>query len=266
MIHIIIPYLYIDPIALEVGALKIRWYGLAYMAGISLGWLYCRHLIKQGYFQFPVKMADDFIIWATLGIVIGGRLGQVFFYSFSYYLDHPLEILMLWHPGMSFHGGLIGVSLATFLYCRKNHLKMSSFSDLIACGVPFGLFFGRIANYINAELVGRVTDLPWATIFPGTDGLPRHPSQLYEAALEGIIIFIVLRSLTLKNMTKNYSGVIIGVFLFLYGIFRFLVEFVREPDADLGYFFSFLTLGQLLSLPLILFGAFYAYRRFKAKN
>lgn len=265
MIHFVMPYLHIDPIALEIGALQIRWYGLAYMAGISLGWMYCRQLIKQGYFQFPIKMMDDFIIWATLGIVVGGRLGQVLFYNLSYYIDHPLEIFMLWHPGMSFHGGFIGVSLAVVLYCRKHHLKLSSFADLIASGVPFGLFFGRLANYVNAELIGRPTDLPWATIFPGTDGLPRHPSQLYEALLEGVLIFLCLRSLTLKNMTKKHPGVITGTFLFLYGTFRFLVEFVREPDANLGYFFSFLTLGQLLSLPLMLIGALYAYRRLKAK-
>ena len=210
---------------------------------------------------------DDFVIWATIGIVAGGRIGEAMFYMPTDIIyNRPWEILYLWQPGMSFHGGLIGVAVATIWYCHSQKITFAGMADILGTAAPIGLFFGRIANFINGELFGHVTDVSWGVVFPDGGPLPRHPSQLYEAALEGIIIFIVLRSLTLKNMTKNYSGVIIGVFLFLYGIFRFLVEFVREPDADLGYFFSFLTLGQLLSLPLILFGAFYAYRRFKAKN
>lgn len=265
MISFVIPYINIDPIAFDLGALQVRWYGLAYLAGILLGWRYCRHLISQGYFTFTHKIVDDFVLWASVGIVAGGRLGEVFFYNFSYYLEHPLEIFMLWKPGMSFHGGLIGVTLAMIFYTRKHRLNIGSFMDLVACGTPIGLFFGRIANYINAELVGRPTDLPWATIFPGSDGLPRHPSQLYEAVLEGIVLFICLRILVKKNMSQKHPGFIISSGIFLYGLFRFIVEFAREPDAHLGYVLSFLTLGQILSLPMMMLGVFYGYKSLKSK-
>ncbi|MBX9696619.1 MAG: prolipoprotein diacylglyceryl transferase [Alphaproteobacteria bacterium] len=266
MSFFVMPYLAIDPIAFEIGPLQIRWYGLAYMAGILLGWQYCRHLIKSGAFSFKLKMMDDFIIWATIGIVAGGRLGQVLFYNFDYYSHHPLEVFMLWKPGMSFHGGLLGVVIAMLIYCRKNKLHAPSFMDMIACGAPFGLFFGRLANYINAELVGRASDVPWATIFPGSDGVPRHPSQLYEAGLEGLLLFAILHLLIKKGFSLKNPGFILSSFLFFYGLFRFLVEFVREPDAQIGYYLSFITQGQLLSLPLMIFGVIYGYKSIKNKK
>ena len=192
-----IPYPIIDPIAIEIGPLAIRWYGLAYMAGILFGWLYGRYLLSRadlwnGKPPMTVSQGDDFLLWITLGIVVGGRLGFVLFYEPSYFWANPMEIPAVWNGGMSFHGGLLGVVIAVYLFARRNRINPLSLGDVASAATPFGLFFGRIANFINAEVVGRQTDVPWAMVFPGAGDFPRHPSQLYEAALEGVVLFVIL--------------------------------------------------------------------------
>lgn len=252
-----IPYPLIDPVALQIGSLSIRWYGLAYVAGIILGWKWGVYLIKRLQLSLSETLFSDYIPWAALGIVAGGRLGHVIFYNLSYYIQHPLEIFYIWHPGMSFHGGILGVILVTLLYDRRHNIALKPFADLLAVSTPLGLFFGRIANFINAELVGRPTNVPWAMIFPGSDGQPRHPSQLYEAAFEGIFLFILLNYLFIqKEWYRKYTGATAGLFILGYGCIRICIENVREPDAHIGYIFGFFTLGQLYSLPLVLAGFF----------
>lgn len=265
----VIPYLALDPIAIHLGPLKIHWYGIAYAMGILIGWQYCQFLIKKRRFAIDKHHLDAFIPWATLGIIAGGRLGQVLFYNPSYYFSHPLEIFAIWHPGMSFHGGFLGVIIALFWYCKKHKIPGFVFTDLIAAGVPFGLFFGRIANYINAELVGRPSDVPWATIFPGAGPLARHPSQIYEALLEGVLLWSVLAWITFKtDYTKKRPGVILGTFMIIYGLSRILAECFREPDANIGFLIGGTTWGQWLSLPLVIAGVLYLVYVFKrpAKN
>ncbi len=245
----------IDPIALSIGPFAIRWYGLAYVAGILLGWRWGVFLIKRYKIALGEKIFSDYIPWAALGIVGGGRLGHVIFYQPAYYLNHPLEIFYIWHPGMSFHGGLLGVLVATFFYTKNHKLSLKPFLDLLAVCAPLGLFFGRLANFINGELIGRPSSVPWAMIFPETDGLPRHPSQLYEAALEGILLFIALNMLYMKsNWRQKYEGASAGLFALSYGLARIGVECFREPDAHLGYIATHFTYGQLYSLPLVFLG------------
>ncbi len=244
----------IDPIAIQLGPLAIRWYALAYIAGIVLAWLYMRWLAKRSpVFATPAQV-DDFLVWATLGIVLGGRLGYVLFYNFGYYLQHPIEILFLWQGGMSFHGGFLGVALAIYLYARHLKVRFTRFADLVCMSVPIGLFFGRIANFVNGELFGRATDVSWAVIFPAGGNVPRHPSQLYEAALEGLMLFLVFLLLELTTRTREHSGFISGLFVAAYGVSRFLVEFVRQPDDHLGTLAVGLSMGQWLSLPMVLIG------------
>ena len=208
---LVIPYPVIDPVALQLGPVSIRWYGLAYMAGILLGWLYGRYLVSRpalwgGKSPMTVTQADDFLLWITLGIVVGGRLGFVLFYEPSYFWQNPSEIPAVWNGGMSFHGGLLGVVLAVYVFSRVKHINPLSLGDVASAATPFGLFFGRIANFINAEVVGRVSDVPWAMVFPGAGDLPRHPSQLYEAALEGIVLFIILRIATHRYLALTRPG------------------------------------------------------------
>src|SRR3954447_745236 len=209
----------IDPVLIQLGPFAIRWYALAYIAGIVVGWRWCLHLLDKPPKVMTRQEFDDFLLWATLGIVLGGRLGYVLFYRPSYYLENPLEALQVWHGGMSFHGGLLGVLLAIGLFARTKRVPYFALSDVVACGVPFGLFFGRLANFINGELWGRVTDVPWGMVFPGGGPLPRHPSQLYQAALEGVALFVLLYVIE-RAGARHRVGMVSGVFMIGYGCAR----------------------------------------------
>lgn len=244
----------IDPVAFSIGPLPIRWYALAYIAGIGLGWLYLLRLARRPGSPVTPKLADDFVFWATLGVILGGRLGYVIFYKPLYYLQNPVEILATWQGGMSFHGGMLGVVIAFLLHARKTRLGLFDMSDLVAQVVPIGLFFGRLANFVNGELWGRpAPDFPYAMIFPTGGPVPRHPSQLYEAALEGVALFILLMAADRMGGLRH-AGRITGLFLVGYGVARSLAEIFREPDAHLGFLFGGITMGQLLSLPMIVVG------------
>ena len=252
----------LSPIALDLGWFQLRWYSLAYLVGIVLGWWYLLRLIGQPGAPMARRHADDLVFYATLGVIAGGRLGYVLFYKPAHYLQNPLEILQLWDGGMSFHGGVIGVSLGIFWMARRQGLDWLRIHDYVACCIPFGLFLGRLANFVNAELWGGVTNVPWAVRFPEVvDGMlilgpPRHPSQLYEAALEGIVLFIVLWIMFWKTRARYRPGRLVGAFLLVYGLSRFTVEFIRQPDAHLIEFAqaTHLQMGQWLSLPMILGG------------
>jgi phosphatidylglycerol---prolipoprotein diacylglyceryl transferase len=238
----------------SVGPFAIRWYALAYIAGLVIGWRYCLALAKRPPLVAQVQDIDDFLVWATLGVVLGGRIGYVLFYNLPYYLQNPIQVFYLWRGGMSFHGGALGVTLAILLFCRQRKINFLAFADIIICAVPIGLFFGRIANFINGELWGRVTNLPWAMIFPSDpEHLPRHPSQLYEATLEGIVLFTVLWICQHRGLRQR-PGATTGVFFMGYGIARIIAEFFRQPDPQLGYLFWGITMGQLLSAPLVIIG------------
>jgi phosphatidylglycerol---prolipoprotein diacylglyceryl transferase len=248
-----IPFPAIDPVAVSLGPFAIRWYALAYIVALVLGWRYC--LLLSGRPPALVRRADvdDFLVWATLGVVLGGRLGYVLFYKPGYYLQQPLEALYLWHGGMSFHGGAIGVTLAIYLYARIRGIPWLAFADIICEAIPIGLFFGRIANFINGELYGRVSDVPWAMVFPGAGPLPRHPSQLYEAACEGVLLSALLL-VAERGGARRYPGMVSGMFLAGYAVARMSGELFREPDMHLGYLIFGTTMGQLLSLPLLIAG------------
>ena len=255
-----LPFPAIDPILIQIGPFAIRWYALAYIAGIFIAWWYARYLVASGRLWGPagppmkLNDVDDFVVWATIGIVAGGRLGYILFYDLGHYIADPWDILAVWHGGMSFHGGFLGMMLAMTLFARRRHVPVWSFIDVIAPGVTFGLFFGRLANFINGELFGRVTDVPWAIVFPNGDDLPRHPSQLYEAGLEGIALFLFLRVLTHRYHRLANHGFVSGGFCFGYGLARTFIEFFREPDIQIGYLAGGLTMGMLLSVPMIIFG------------
>jgi phosphatidylglycerol:prolipoprotein diacylglycerol transferase len=253
-----LPFPNFDPIALQLGPLAIRWYALAYIAGLSAGWGYILLLLRTPPKSMTNEQVGDFFTWAILGVIIGGRLGYVLFYMTGYYLRHPIEALYVWQGGMSFHGGLLGVCGAIILFSRKRKLNLWATADLIAAAAPIGLLLGRIANFINGELFGRATDVPWAMVFPGGGPDGRHPSQLYEASLEGLVLFIVLFVAIRFFGARRYPGLVTGLFLVGYGLARFIVEFFREPDAHLGVLFQFITMGQLLSLPLIAAGIWIA--------
>ncbi len=244
----------IDPVLVEIGPLAIRWYALAYIAGLVLGWRYMMWLAKQAGSLIKPKDADDFLVWAVFGVILGGRLGYVVFYKPEYYLANPSEIIQTWQGGMSFHGGFLGVLFATWLFCRLRDIRFWAFIDLAAVVTPFGLFFGRIANFINSELWGRTTDVAWGVVFPNGGPYPRHPSQLYEAALEGLVLLVVLHLVWRRESLRNTPGVISGAFLIGYGLSRIIVEFYREPDAHLGFLLGGATMGQLLSIPMVLAG------------
>ena len=243
----------IDPIAIQIGPFAIRWYALAYLTGLLLAWQYCKWLAKQPPQRLRPIAFDDFLLWAMLGVVLGGRIGYVLFYKPGYYLEHPLEIAFIWRGGMSFHGGLLGVILAIYFFARVQKVHFFTLADIVAAATPIGLFLGRIANFINGELYGRVTTSPLGMVFPGGGPLPRHASQLYEAVLEGIVLFLVLLLMVRRGALER-TGLISGVFLIGYALSRILVEFVREPDIHLGFLFGGITMGQLLSLPMLLLG------------
>ena len=241
-----------DPVAFQVFSLEIRWYSLAYISGISLGWLYCKKkLIKD---SEVMVVFDDYITYLIVGIILGGRMGYILFYNLGYYISNPIEILMVWHGGMSFHGGVIGVIFASKIFSIKYKTNQFIFLDLVALSAPIGIFFGRIANFINSELYGRVTDVPWSVQFVLIDNIKRHPSQLYEAFLEGVMLFFIL-GYFFKNNYLRKPGQISGLFLIFYSLFRFLTEYFRYPDSQIGYLIFNLTLGQLISAVFVVLGA-----------
>ena len=249
----------IDPVALSIGSLQLRWYGLMYLAGFGLGWLLGRWRASRPGSGWTGPDVDDLLTCVMIGIILGGRLGYVLFYDLPVYINDPMEIVRIWNGGMSFHGGLLGVLGAFWYFARTRGRTFLEVSDFIAPLIPQGLFFGRLGNFINGELWGKVSDAPWAVVFPGAGPLPRHPSQLYEAALEGLLLFIMLWVFSLK---PRKVGAISGLFALGYGVFRFAVEFVRMPDVQLGYLaFGWLTMGQLLCVPLILAGAWLLCRK-----
>jgi phosphatidylglycerol:prolipoprotein diacylglycerol transferase len=259
-----------DPVAIAIGPIVIRWYALAYIGGIVIGWFYARALIKNqrlwgGASPIPLIAWDDFILWVTLGIILGGRAGYVLFYNLDFFVKHPLEIIELWKGGMSFHGGFMGCVIAVFAFAWKNKLSVATLGDLTCAVGPIGLFLGRLANFINSELWGRPADpsLPWAMVFPTGGPLPRHPSQLYEAGLEGIVLFIIL-ALMMRAGALRRPGLILGSFIGLYGVARIIGELFREPDPQLGFLWGGLTMGMLLSVPMLIAGAIvagWAWRR-----
>lgn len=250
-----IPFPDISPIAFSVGPLPIRWYALSYLVGILLAWRYVLHLIARTPDHRPNKLdIDDFVGWAVLGVILGGRVGYILFYQTAMYLQNPLEIFKLWHGGMSFHGGALGVIIAMIAYSYFKKIPVLRLTDPVCAAVPIGLFFGRLANFVNGELFGRVTDVPWGIVFPHGGDLPRHPSQLYEAGLEGIVLFLILAVLAHNDKIRHRPGIISGVFLIGYALSRMTVEFFREPDVQIGYLFNVFTMGQLLCLPMILGG------------
>jgi phosphatidylglycerol:prolipoprotein diacylglycerol transferase len=266
----VLPFPAIDPVLISIGPLAIRWYALAYIVGIIAGWFYARALIASkrlwgGPAPLTVVDFDDFVIWITLGIILGGRIGYVLFYNFGLFAAHPLEILELWNGGMSFHGGFIGCGVAIVLFALRRGLPMLSLSDVITAVAPIGLFLGRLANFINGELWGRASDVPWAMIFPRGGPLPRHPSQLYQAFFEGVLLTLVLMAIWRLTDGRRRPGLLTGVFCCGYGVARIVGELFREPDAHLGYLVGqWLTMGMLLSVPVLAFGGWLiarAYRR-----
>tara|TARA_B100000886_G_scaffold3961_2_gene2466 strand:- start:1075 stop:1866 length:792 start_codon:yes stop_codon:yes gene_type:complete len=256
----------LSPILFDLGFFSIRWYSLAYIAGIVIGWWYGKKIIVhkfQTVYPDMNEKFDDLITYLIIAIVLGGRIGYVIFYNFDYYFSNPQEVLKIWEGGMSFHGALIGIIFATYIFSRKKNLKALLLLDIIACVAPIGIFLGRLANFINGELVGKITHISWSVIFPSTDMNPRHPSQIYEAMLEGVILFAILNIIINKT---NYSvGKCSYFFLILYGIFRIFSELFREPDSQIGYIFEFVSLGMILSFFMIVFGII-IYNFTKKKN
>ena len=240
-----------DPVAFTFLSLEIRWYSLAYIFGIIVGWIYCKKFLIKDKYIFNIF--DDLITYLIIGIILGGRIGYILFYNFDYYLNNLNEIFMLWKGGMSFHGGLIGVLISTILFGKKHNINPLIFLDLISAVAPIGIFLGRIANFLNAELYGKETNLLWGVVFPKVDNFSRHPSQIYEALFEGLILFLILNLLIKKNLLQK-PGIISSYFLILYSFFRFLLEFFREPDIQLGYLVFQMTMGQILSIFLFFIG------------
>ncbi|HML07438.1 MAG TPA: prolipoprotein diacylglyceryl transferase [Xanthobacteraceae bacterium] len=254
----VIPYPLINPVLISIGPFSVRWYALAYIVGIIAGWFYARVVIASqrlwgGLAPITVAEFDDFIIWITLGIIAGGRFGYVLFYNLPQFAAHPIQIFELWNGGMSFHGGVFGCVVATVVFALRRGVPILSLGDVTTAVSPIGLFLGRIANFINGELWGRPTDVSWAMIFPNGGPIPRHPSQLYEAALEGLVLFLVLGWLTQRGGLKQ-PGLVTGAFALGYGVARIICELFREPDAQLGFLWSGLTMGMVLCVPLILAG------------
>jgi phosphatidylglycerol:prolipoprotein diacylglycerol transferase len=250
-----IPFPAINPILIEFGPFAIRWYALAYIAGLVIGWRWCLAISKRPPLSAKPVDIHDFLSWAALGVVLGGRLGYILFYKPGYYAAHPLEMVQVWHGGMSFHGGALGVLIAIALFTRRRGLNTLAFGDIIVCAVPVGLFFGRIANFINGELWGRVTTAPWGMVFPMGGPFPRHPSQIYEAFLEGIVLFLIVNGLERITNIREKPGALSGVLLIGYGAARIIAELFREPDDFLGFVaLGFITMGQILSVPLIIVG------------
>ena len=251
-----------DPVAIQIFSIGIRWYSLAYIFGILIGWLYCKKILIKD--KNISKLFDDLISYLIIGIILGGRLGYVIFYNLKYFSSNPIEILMIWQGGMSFHGGLLGVLASTIIYAKKHNVNKFIFLDLIAGSAPIGIFLGRVANFLNSELYGRETDILWSVIFTRIDNITRHPSQIYEALLEGVILFFILFFFIKKNYLLK-PGLISSLFLIFYSLFRFLVEFFRVPDEQVGFIYLNLTIGQIISLIFLSFG-FYLFFIKKNEN
>ena len=267
-----VPFPVIDPVLVEIGPVPIRWYALAYMAGLILGWWLMRRLSAQerlwdGRVRPSIVSLDDLLVYAALGVVLGGRMGYVLFYNLDYFLAHPASIPAVWEGGMSFHGGLVGATLGIWLFARREKVPMLTVADLCSAVVPLGIFFGRLANFIKPELWGRVSDVDWAMVFPdpAAGPFPRHPSQLYEAATEGVLLFVVLMWAVRMGALKR-PGLVTGLFGAGYGIARIFCEFFREPDPQLGFLFGGATMGMLLSLPLVIAGLIFITRAWRAKG
>ena len=248
----------LNPVLISFGFFEIRWYSLAYIFGILIGWWIAKKIIifkvKNKNVTFDVKIFDDLVSYIIISIILGGRIGYIIFYNFSYYFINHLDIFKIWQGGMSFHGALIGVVLGTYIFAKKAKINLFFFLDVIGVVAPIGIFFGRVANFINGELYGKPSNFFWSVVFPEIDKIPRHPSQLYEAMLEGIILFIILMKATYKKETR--TGVVSALFLILYGFFRIVAEQFREPDTQIGYLFNLLTMGSILSFSMILIGLF----------
>mgnify|MGYP006175104513 CR=1 FL=1 len=248
----------LNPVLINFGFFEIRWYSLAYIFGILIGWWIAKKIIifkvKNKNVVFDVKIFDDLVSYIIISIILGGRIGYIIFYNFSYYFTNPLDIFKIWQGGMSFHGALIGVVLGTYIFAKKAKINLFFFLDVIGVVAPIGIFFGRVANFINGELYGKPSNFFWSVVFPEIDKIPRHPSQLYEAMLEGIILFIILMKATYKKETR--TGVVSALFMILYGFFRIVAEQFREPDMQIGYLFNLLTMGSILSFSMILIGLF----------
>jgi phosphatidylglycerol:prolipoprotein diacylglycerol transferase len=258
----LIPFPSFDPVLIAIGPFAVRWYALAYICGILFGWLYARALIANdrlwgGPAPFTVADFDDFILWVTLGIILGGRIGYILFYNLPHFLEHPAEIFEVWKGGMSFHGGFLGCVIAVLWFAYQRGIPQLSLGDITCAVGPIGLFLGRIANFVNGELWGRPTDVPWAMIFPLGGPLPRHPSQLYEASLEGLGLLIIL-ALFIRAGALKRPGLILGLFAMFYAVFRSFCEFFREPDPQLGFLWGHMTMGMILCIPLFIAGAGFA--------
>ena len=252
-----------DPVAFQIISFEIRWYSLAYIAGIIIGWMLCKKIFIQK--SDINEKFDDYVTYLVIGIIIGGRLGYIIFYNFNYYINNLFDIFKVWEGGMSFHGGLIGIIVASILFSKKHNQDSFLYMDLVSLVAPIGIFFGRLANFINSELYGAPTDIPWAVIFIQVDNLSRHPSQLYEAILEGIILFIILMYFKNKDYLKK-PGLISGLFLIFYSLFRFFIEFVRVPDEQLGYLIFELSMGQIISLIFFVIGIILFYLKNENKQ
>ena len=250
-----------DPIAFEIFSIQIRWYSIAYILGIILGWNYCKKKLIKDTKIF--NLFDDLVVYVIIGIIVGGRLGYVFFYNFHYFLENTLEILMIWNGGMSFHGGLIGVTVATIYFSKKNKINAFIFLDLISLVAPIGIFFGGIANFMNSELYGKETDVIWSVKFLTVDNVTRHPSQIYEAVFEGVILFILLNFI-IKKKKIDKPGIISSLFLIFYSGFRFFIEFLRVPDPQLGYIIFNFSLGQLMCIIFFMFGIYLFFKKSNA--
>jgi phosphatidylglycerol:prolipoprotein diacylglycerol transferase len=251
-----------DPILIDLGLFQIRWYSVAYILGIVIGWVYANKIIKvttinkYNFTQIKTSVFDDLIIFLVLGIIVGGRLGYVFFYNFEYYTQNFLEIFKIWHGGMSFHGGLLGAIASIIIFSKKSKTNFFKLADIVSCVAPIGIFLGRVSNFINGELYGKISNLPWAIIFPDAGNIPRHPSQIYEAILEGIILFILINYLALKKKLLFKAGYISCIFLVFYSALRIFSEVFRQPDVHLGYFFNYFSIGVILSSVTFLAGCF----------
>lgn len=256
----VIPFPEIDPVLVEIGPLAIRWYALAYVVGLIVGWRYMRRLNAARSGALTDLQVDDLLVWVTFGVILGGRIGYVLFYNLPFYLEHPLAALRVWQGGMSFHGGLIGVIVAAWLYARRRGIVFFALMDLLAAVTPIGLFLGRLANFVNGELFGRPSDAPWAMVFPHGGPMPRHPSQLYEAALEGLVLFALLNWLAWRTDALKRPGLISGAFLLGYGAARAFVELFRNPDVQIGFLLGGSTMGQWLSGPMLLLGLWLVWR------
>ena len=263
----IMPFPNIDPVAFSIGPVSVKWYGISYVVSILLGWLYARkiastpRLWRNDTPAFTVTDLDDFVFWAAIGIVVGGRLGYILFYDFAQFAANPVSIFEIWNGGMSFHGGITGTTIAMILFARKRGISVWSLFDVVATVCVTGLFLVRIANFINGELWGKVTNVPWAVIFPGEEPFARHPSQLYEAGLEGLLTGLILAFLVFRLGGLKTPGFVAGAFVSLYALARISVEFVRQPDAQLGYLYGgWLTMGMLLSIPMLLLGLWAMWR------